>query len=99
MAFSDNYDFELLKNEAEKLVVDELGKQLESCPEEICTCNECVVDMAAMALNAVKPLYRFSLLGTLYAAQAVNEQTDYADSIRDAVSNAIEKVRKNPSHD
>ncbi|GHV37687.1 hypothetical protein AGMMS49546_06260 [Spirochaetia bacterium] len=99
MAFIDNYDFELLKNEAEKLVLEELGNQLESYPGEICTCNDCVVDMATMALNAVKPLYRFSLLGTLYAAQAMNEQTEYADSIRDAVSNAIEKVRKNPSHD
>jgi competence protein ComFB len=98
MGFIDNYDFELLKNEAEKLVLDELGRQLESYDGEICTCNDCVIDMAAMALNAVKPYYRFSLLGTLYAAQAMNEES-YAASIREAVSNAVEKVRKNPSHD
>jgi competence protein ComFB len=98
MAFIDNYDFELLVNEAEKLVLTELGSQLESYPGEICTCNECVVDMAAMALNTVKPLYRFSLLGSLYAAQAMNEQ-EYAANIRNAVSSAIEKIRKNPSHD
>jgi competence protein ComFB len=54
--------------------------------------------MAAMALNAVKPYYRFSLLGTLYAAQALSEES-YALSVKEAVSNAIEKVRKNPSHD
>jgi competence protein ComFB len=94
----ENYDFELLKNEAEKMVLDELGRQLEAFEGEICTCNECVVDMAAMALNAVKPYYRFSLLGTLYAAQALSEES-YAASIREAVANAIEKVRKNPSHD
>jgi competence protein ComFB len=98
MAFIDNYDFELLKNEAEKLVLDELVRQLESVEGEICVCNECVVDMAAMALNAVKPYYRFSLLGSLYAAQAMNEES-YALSVREAVSSAIEKVRKNPSHD
>jgi competence protein ComFB len=98
MGFIDNYDFELLKNEAEKLVLDELGRQLESYEGEICTCNDCVIDMAAMALNAVKPYYRFSLLGTLYAAQAMSEES-YAASIRKAVSNAVEKVRKNPSHD
>jgi competence protein ComFB len=98
MAFIDNYDFDLLKNEAEKLVLDELGSQLESYGKEICICNDCVVDMAAMALNAVKPYYRFSLLGTLYAAQAMGEES-YAASIREAVSSAIEKVRKNPSHD
>jgi competence protein ComFB len=98
MAFIDNYDFELLRNEAEKLVLDELGRQLEFYDGEICVCNDCVADMAAMALNAVKPYYRFSLLGTLYAAQAMSEES-YAASIREAVSSAIEKVRENPSHD
>jgi competence protein ComFB len=98
MAFTDGYDFELLINEAEKLVLDELGRQLESYQGDICLCNECVVDMAAMALNAVKPLYRFSLLGTLYASQAMHEDS-YAKSVREAVSKAIEKVRKNPSHE
>ena len=98
MAFKDNYDFELLKNEAENLVIQDLGRQLETFPEPICCCNDCVLDMAAMALNSVKPLYRVSLLGTLYAATAM-DQNAYATSVREAVFNAIEKVRKNPSHD
>ncbi|MDR2070240.1 MAG: late competence development ComFB family protein [Treponema sp.] len=98
MALIDNYDFELLKNEAEKLVLDELGRQLEAFEGDICICNDCVVDMATMALNEVKPYYRFSLLGTLYAAQAMNEEA-YANSIKEAVSNAINHVRENPSHD
>ncbi|MDR2499795.1 MAG: late competence development ComFB family protein [Treponema sp.] len=98
MAFIDEYNFEFLVNEAEKLVLDELGKQLEVYEPEICRCNECVVDMAAVALNSIKPLYRFSLLGSLYAAQAIHEDS-YAQSIREAVAFAIEKVRKNPSHD
>jgi competence protein ComFB len=99
MAFIDDYDFELLKNEAEKLVLNELGRQLESYQGEICTCKDCVVDMAAMALNSVKPLYHYSLLGNLYAAEAMNDRKDYADSILNAVSSSIEKVRQNPSHD
>ncbi|MDR2434869.1 MAG: late competence development ComFB family protein [Treponema sp.] len=98
MAFTDTYDFEFLKNEAEQMVLYELEKQLETQPAEVCRCNECVVDMAAMALNSIKPLYRFSLLGTLYAVQAMNEQA-YADSVQRAVAQAIEKVRTNPSHD
>ncbi|MDR1971482.1 MAG: late competence development ComFB family protein [Treponema sp.] len=97
MAFIDNYDFELLKNEAENMVLNELGRQLESFEGDICTCNDCVADMAAFALNSVKPLYRFSILGSLYAAQAMD--TDYGESVRTAVSAAIEKVRKNPSHE
>jgi competence protein ComFB len=98
MAFIDNYDFEPLVNEAEKLVFAELGRQLESFTTPICTCNECVMDMAAVALNAIKPLYRVSLLGTLYAARAMDEKS-YASSIREAVFEAIERVRQNPSHE
>ena len=98
MAFTDDYDFDLLKNEAENLVVREMELQLKSEPESMCRCNECVVDIAAIALNSVKPLYRFSLLGTLYASQAMTEQS-YADSVKSAVSKAIDKVRRNPAHD
>jgi competence protein ComFB len=98
MAFIDDYNFEFLVNEAEKLVLNELGRQLENYPEPVCKCNDCVVDMAAMALNTVKPIYRVSLLGTLYASRAMDEKS-YATSIREAVFNSIEKVRRNPSHD
>jgi competence protein ComFB len=98
MAFIDAYDLEHLANEAERLVLEELGRQLESCQGEICLCNDCVVDMAAMALNTVKPLYRYSLLGTLWASSAMDDEA-YAKSVQEAVSSAIEKVRANPSHD
>ncbi|MCL2319883.1 MAG: late competence development ComFB family protein, partial [Treponema sp.] len=98
MAFIDNYDFEHLKNEAENLVLKELGRQLEAYSAPLCRCNDCVVDMAAMALNTGKPLYRGSLLGSLYTAHAMNEKA-YGTSVREAVFNAIERVRKYPSHD
>ena len=98
MALSATYDFDFLKNEAENLVINELGRQLDIFSEPICLCNDCVLDMAAIALNTVKPLYRVSLLGTLYTATAMSEDT-YASSVRDAVYLAIEKVRKNPSHE
>lgn len=97
MAFIDEYDFQHLKNEAENLVISELGRQLETFSEPICLCNECVVDMATMALNTVKPLYRSSLLGVLHTSIAMDQ--DYGTSVREAVFNAIERVRKNPSHD
>jgi len=99
MAFADEYDFHLLKNEAEQFVLQELERQIVAIEdEEFCRCGDCVLDMAAMAFNSVKPLYRFSLLGSLYAAQAKSEDA-YVQSVRDAVRQAIEKVRANPSHD
>ena len=98
MAFIDNYDFEFLKNEAENLVLEELGRQLDEHEENVCRCNECIVDMAAMALNNIRPLYRVSLLGTLYAASAMDEKA-YANKIMEAVKAAIKKVHNNPGHD
>ena len=98
MAFTDDYDFELLKNEAEVLVINEVEQQLKKEPRETCRCNECIVDIAAVALNNVRPLYRFSLLGSLYASQAMNQQ-DYADSVKREVAEAIRKVKENPAHD
>lgn len=98
MALIDHNAFELLVNEAETLVLDELGKQLDAYNGEICMCNDCLLDMAAIALNSVKPLYRVSLLGSIYASLAMDEES-YAASIREAVTKAIDKVRKNPSHD
>jgi len=98
MAFINDYGFDQLKNEAEQLVYSELEAQLAAADENICRCNDCVMDMAAMALNNVKPVYHFSILGTLYAAQAKSNQA-YADSVRQQVANAIAKVSSNPSHD
>jgi competence protein ComFB len=98
MGFLDGFDFEHLKNEAERLVINEMENQLETFSEPICKCNDCILDMAAMALNSVKPLYRVSLLGSLYAATAMDEE-NYATEIREGVFAAIERIRKFPSHD
>ena len=98
MALKDSYNFEHLINEAETLILDELERQLNLYSKPMCKCNECVNDMAAMSLNSVKPLYRVSLLGSLYTASAM-DQKSYANSIREAVLRAIEKIRKNPSHE
>lgn len=98
MAFKDNYDFDQLVNEAERLVISELDKQISDYPEPLCLCEDCVLDMATLALNSVKPLYRVSLLGSLYAAHAMDEAS-YAESVRNAVSAAIAKVKSHPSHD
>jgi len=99
MAFTDDYDFHELKNEAEQLVLQELERQLEECKdEEFCRCSDCILDMAAMAFNSVKPIYRYSLLGTLYAAQAMDDKA-YAETVKQAVAGAISKVKSNPSHD
>ncbi len=113
MALRDRYDFESLVNVAETLVLRELEAQLgrlgalgaAGSPSRgagkgaaaPCACRDCVLDMAAYALNHVKPSYRVSLMGSFSTGSA--EEAGYAKEISRVVREAIEKVRANPSHD
>jgi competence protein ComFB len=98
MGIRDDYDFSILANEAERMVTDELERNLASRSDpSICVCQDCVLDMAAFALNSLKPVYRVSLLGTMYA-HAMDEG-DYADEVRAAVETAVNKIHANPAHD
>ncbi len=96
MSLREQYDFEQLTNEAEELVLAELEAQMKRAPG-LCSCHDCVLDMAACALNAVRPSYRVSLLG---AVETPNERrASYDQEIREAVRTAIERVQRNRSHD
>lgn len=97
MDLEKRYDMSVLINDTERMVLEELGRRLESSDAEgICDCQDCVLDMAALALNSLDPRYHASLLGTMYAH--ADEAGDYAERVRAAVSKSMERVRKNPSH-
>ena len=96
MAIRERYDFDSLTNEAEELVVSEIEKQIPAHPE-LCTCSECILDVAAYALNRVRPRYRVSLLDSVFVEP--EERSDYLKEVRRAVSDGILKVSTNPPHD
>lgn len=96
MGLKEKYDFDSLVNEAERLVLAELEVQM-ARTRELCTCQDCVLDMAAYALNKVRPAYRVSLMGSMYASAP--RQTEQAREVSKAVKEAIAKVKANPSHD
>ncbi len=97
MGIRDEYNFEYLVNESERLILEELERQL-GAPENsaVCHCEDCVLDMAALALNSVRPLYRVSLMGTLYASAL--EGSPEAEEAKAAVSRSVKKIAANPSH-
>jgi competence protein ComFB len=96
MGLKDAYDFDSLVNEAERTVLGELEIQMARA-KDICRCQDCVLDMAAYALNNVKPSYRVSLMGSVHARE--ESQTESAQAIKRAVADAVRKVKENPSHD
>jgi len=98
MSLNDSYNFENLINETERIVLEQLEFLLEQKDaEDICKCQDCVLDMAALALNSLKPHYRVSLIGTVYAQAELDD--DYAEEVKQIVSSAIKKIAANPSHD
>jgi competence protein ComFB len=96
MNLSDRNLTDTLINDAEALVIQEMERQIPR-HHGLCTCNECIIDIAAYALNNVRPRYRVSLLDTVFADRG--EQSAYAREIERAVAEAIATVRRNPSHD
>jgi competence protein ComFB len=96
LSLADEFHFDSLVNEAERLVVEEMGKQLPA-HDDLCTCDDCLMDIAAYALNKVRPRYRVSLLDRLLANRS--DADAYAREVRRAVSEAILKIKANPSHD
>jgi competence protein ComFB len=96
MNLSDRRFMDSLVNEAEKLVVREMERQIPRHPD-LCRCEECMLDIAAYALNKVSPRYRVSLLDTVYADR--QERSAYVRQIEEAVSQAILRVKAHPSHD
>lgn len=96
MAIRDDYHLEDLKNIAEDLVIDQLEIQLKTNHPDIEITESLVLDIAAYALNMVKPMYRVNLLGRMYAP-AFSEM--YHNEIVEAVEKAIGKVVAHPDRD
>jgi len=94
MALSDKYDLSELTNQMEAFVFEELEQQLDAiADEDICKCNDCILDMACYALNNVFPRYRSSLMGSLYAKV---ENEEVINTVRSNVADAIQKISQNP---
>jgi competence protein ComFB len=96
MGLREDHDFDALVNDAEGLVIDALEAVIARTPD-ICTCRDCVLDMAACALNIVRPSYRVSLLGSMSGRSP--RDGEYERQIRQAVAESVERVQKNRSHD
>ena len=91
MALEEFYDFSQIRNQAEKLVIQEIEQQLPQ--EELEDNEEFILDVATFALNHLRPIYSYTLLGKLYTE---NLDEDYYSEVEKAVSLAIQKIRKNP---
>lgn len=73
-----------------------LDKVLEEKPD-VCKCERCRHDMAAMALNRLKPNYVVSEHGRVYAKTKMLSLQVRVDVLTE-VTKAVDHVSKNPHH-
>ena len=84
-----------LINYSEVMVNERIDELL--AKNEVCDCQQCKLDVMAIALNKLPPRYIVSEQGELFSkAQAFTTQ-NLVDVVG-AITDAIEKVSKKPNH-
>lgn len=86
-----------LKNLMENQVLNMIDRVLKD-REDVCKCQRCRLDIAAIALNNLQPKYVVTDKGRLYAkVEALNYQNE--TNIIIEITKAIKKVGENPYHE
>ncbi len=85
-----------LKNIMEDAVEYQLNKLLPTMPN-VCSCENCKLDMASYALNRLSPQYVRTDTGALFQ-KLHNYQPQAEVEILTVVISAIEKIGNHPQH-
>jgi len=81
----------LMESTVKELINDLMAK------ENMCTCEQCRLDVAALALNNLPTRYVVSPKGASYARADLLELQKYVDVIG-AITKAIRLVKEHPRH-
>ncbi len=85
-----------LSNYMEKLVFNKFDEVKRSRPD-ICSCEQCRLDICAIALNNIAPRYIVSNKGEIFTKLDMME-TQFGIDVLMAISKAIAVVGANPRH-
>jgi competence protein ComFB len=96
MKLNERYDMENMKNRAEEMVFQAIEKEIEK-GGEACTCEECVLDLAAYALNHVRPRYYTSLLAPLTPRREADRKMQVELEL--AIASGLKKLKSHRHHE
>jgi len=82
----------LMEDAVHNTVTELLSKE-----KNVCSCEQCRLDIAAIALNSLPPRYVVTSKGASYARADLLEMQKYIDVIG-AVTKAIKLVKEHPRH-
>jgi len=86
-----------LKNYIEQMVLEQLEEIMAKHGDDICGCQRCRLDIAALALNQLPPKYVVSPQGKAYAKAETLTQQFNVDVLL-ALNKAMAVVKANPRH-
>ncbi len=84
-----------IKNYMEEIVFNQMKEILSDI--NVCTCDKCLLDIAAIALNDLPPKYIVTEKGELYSKIDTLRQQFEVDVIA-AITKAAVLVKRNPRH-
>lgn len=85
-----------LKNLMEDAVLEKIDELIKDDPE-LCSCEQCRLDIAAKALSELPPRYVVTDRGAAYSKANNLELQKYVD-LYTVVGKSMNLVRKNPRH-
>lgn len=86
-----------VRNVMEIIVGESIDRVMDGVPN-ICRCEKCKDDIAAYALNHLKPKYATTQKGEIISKAMTLEPQQYLDVIT-ALTQGIAQVGRNPRHD
>jgi competence protein ComFB len=95
MGLRDRYNLDNLRNRTADMVF----RRIEDLIDEhtgMCTCENCILDLAAYTLNHVTPLYATSLLDPLQPSAEKEKKVRLEIDI--ALKTAVRRVKERPHH-
>ena len=95
MSFKEKYPVDGLINENEERVFKVIDKILAE-GEDLCTCQDCMMDVAAIALNNLPPNYRVFLMRPIHRDSEIVQ--GHLQKVEEAVRRALDIVKKRPHH-
>jgi competence protein ComFB len=95
MKLKERYNLDNLGNRSQEMVFDAIDKLMEG-GSDMCTCDECISDLAAWTLNHVTPRYYTSLLAPLNPDPGKERQMRV--QIELALAAGLKKLKEHPHH-
>jgi len=95
MKLNERYNLDTMKNRAEEMVFEAIEKEIQK-GGDMCTCEECVLDLAAWTLNHVKPGYYTSLLAPL--TPRPEAERSMRVEIELAIASGLKRLKSHPHH-